>query len=142
MRGRNKNPHDSRRFNDWIENSAADLKAAKLLIGEERCLKLCAFHLQQCIEKGLKAYVLVNDGRLLDGHNLTWLCKQAMKKDASFEQWLDESVSLNKYYIETRYPSDIKEEITRPLVERLLNMTSDMFKYICYDIGYYDEELC
>ncbi|MBQ4100009.1 MAG: HEPN domain-containing protein [Oscillospiraceae bacterium] len=141
MRGRNKNPHDSRRFNDWIENSSADLKAAKMLILEDKCLKLCAFHLQQCIEKGLKAYVLVHDGRLLDGHNLTWLCKQAMKSDASFEQWLDESIILNRYYIETRYPSDIKEEITRKSVERLLTMTCDMFKYICYDIGYYDEAM-
>lgn len=141
MRSRAKNPHDSHRFRDWLVNSAADFRAAHILQNDEKCYKLCAFHLQQCIEKALKAYILIYEGRLLDGHNLTWLCRQAVKNDEEFAQWLDESISLNKYYIETRYPSDTRIKVTKDELDRLMNMTENMFEYICNDMEIREEEL-
>ncbi len=72
---------------------------------DDRCYNLSAFHCQQAIEKALKSYILLKSGLLVDGHNLTWLCKQAMRYDPKFSDWLDESAALNRCYIETRYPA-------------------------------------
>ena len=107
-RSRMHNGNDSRRYYDWLEHSSQDLIAAKILSEDDRCYRLSAFHCQQAIEKALKAYILLKSDVLVDGHNLTWLCRQAKKYDKGFHQWFDESADLNQCYIETRYPADIE----------------------------------
>ena len=110
-RSRMHNGNDSRRYYDWLEHSSQDLIAAKILSEDDRCYRLSAFHCQQAIEKALKAYILLKSDVLVDGHNLTWLCRQAKKYDKGFHQWFDESADLNQCYIETRYPADIERGI-------------------------------
>ena len=78
-RSRRHNAQDSRRYYDWLEHSSQDLIAAKILSEDDRCYPLAAFHCQQAIEKALKAYILLKSDVLVDGHNLTWLCRQAKK---------------------------------------------------------------
>ena len=104
--GRGYRDNDSRRYFDWLYYANLDLLAAKTLLSDERCYNGAAFHCQQCIEKGLKGYLLFKKHKLFDGHNLTWLCKQAMQTDYHFSTWLEKSTLLNHYYIETRYPAD------------------------------------
>lgn len=105
--------------------------AAELLLPDPRCTNTCAFHCQQAIEKALKAYLLLRVNRPLDGHNLTFLCKQAIRQDKAFVQWLDESASLNSYYIETRYPTDLPRDIGGGEVERAFSMALEMYEFIC-----------
>ena len=85
---------DSKRYYDWLYKAEEDLHSARLLKSEEICQLCAAFHCQQCIEKALKAYILYQTNILHDGHNLTWLCKQAVKLDREFTEWLDESADL------------------------------------------------
>ncbi len=129
---------DSRRFYDWVYQACEDILAAKLLMQDDRCYKSSAFHCQQAIEKALKGYILLNTGALVDGHNLSWLCKQAMKYDSTFREWLDESAVLNKCYIETRYPTDLPFEFSEEQIRRAYQMAFDMFEFICRQV---DEEL-
>lgn len=94
-----------------------------------------AFHCQQCIEKALKGYVLYKNGRHLDGHNLTFLCRSALRENPAFAQWLDESASLNRYYIETRYPTDMGFDISDCELENVYKMAYDMYTFIFCEIS-------
>lgn len=134
---RNSKKGDSKRYYDWIYHASLDRMAAEVLCNDPQLYYAAAFHCQQCIEKALKGYLLFKSRHLLDGHNLTWLCKQAAMMDDSFIQWIDESAVLNRYYIETRYPADIPLEINSSTMKSLMNMSGSMMDFIC-DITKFD----
>jgi HEPN domain-containing protein len=125
-----KKDSDSRRYFDWIFQANMDFLAAKTLFSDERLHPVTSFHLQQCIEKSLKAYLLFRRNRLYDGHNITWLCKQAAVDDPEFGKWLPISSKLNRYYIETRYPADLPTDITSDMIDELFQTTTDMLEFI------------
>ncbi|MDL2233052.1 HEPN domain-containing protein [Ruminococcaceae bacterium OttesenSCG-928-L11] len=125
---------DSRHYLDWLERANEDMRCVQRLMDHEDCFNNAAFFCQQCIEKALKAYILLKCNELVDGHNLTWLCKRAMKYDRSFNQWLDESASLNHCYIETRYPSDIPLNLGWDDVKRYYKMASSMYLFIIQEV--------
>lgn len=127
---------DSKRYFDWLFHANLDYLAAKKLIEDERCYMATAFHCQQCIEKALKGYMLYKNRKLFDGHNLTWLCKQAMMMDDHFREYLMDSVTLNKYYIETRYPADIPLDIDCETIQKLFDITTNMLNFICEQIRF------
>ena len=127
---------DSKRYYDWLFHAYQDLLAARMLITDKRLFNPTVFHCQQAIEKSLKAFLLYKHRKLFDGHNLTWLCKQAALTDQSFTKWIGKSTLLNRFYIETRYPADIPEEIDRQLVEEILEATEDMMDFICDSIKF------
>lgn len=127
---------DSNRYFDWLYHANIDYRSAVILAEDERCYLSSAFHCQQSIEKALKGYVLFKQKRLVDGHNLTWLCRQAVQSDDKFTEWLDESAALNRYYIETRYPADSPLDIEYDTLKRLLKMTGDMLDFIAQQIRF------
>ena len=112
-----------------------DYRAVELLRQDSTLNNMTAFHCQQCAEKSLKGYILAKDNQPVDGHNLTWLCKRAIRIDERFTQWLDESAALNKFYIETRYPTDIPTEISDEETARLAEMTRQLFFYVAEELG-------
>lgn len=122
---------DSKRYYDWLFHAYQDLLAAKVLIDDRRLYGPTVFHCQQAIEKALKGYMLFKSHRLFDGHNLTWLCKQAAMLEEGFKQWIGKSTLLNRFYIETRYPADIPEEITFELASDILGATEEMVDFVC-----------
>ena len=126
---------DSRRYYDWLERANEDLKAAELLYDNESTFNAASFHCQQCIEKALKGYILYKTKAHVDGHNLTWLCRQAIKSDRRFLEWLDESAVLNRFYIETRYPSDTPLNFDRATVVKAYNMARAMYRFICDEVS-------
>ncbi len=128
------NNSDSKRFYTWLDNAQEDIIAAQMLITNQRCYKLAAFHCQQTLEKVFKAYVLFKSKKLLDGHNLLWLCRQAMKIDKSFVDFMDESALINHYYIESRYPSDFLQEISDGQMNKIISSTTEVFDIICNKI--------
>ena len=122
---------DSRHYWDWLDFAQDDLTAAQLLCKSESCRNAAAFHCQQCIEKALKAFILFDTGEAVDGHNLTWLCRQAVKRNRDFAQWLDESAYLNRYYIQTRYPSDEPLALCEAQIQKACSMANEMYTAIC-----------
>lgn len=114
----------------WLDKALSDLQAARILLTWGGDPPMTAFHCQQAIEKALKGYLLFKTGRHFDGHNLTYLCRQAVQVDRSFAEYLDESAALNNLYIETRYPTDLPFELTERQVQRLMNMAETMFSAI------------
>ena len=131
---------DSRYYYKWLEKALSDLQSARILLtwgGDEMAV---AFHCQQAIEKALKGYLLFRTGRHFDGHNLTFLCRQATMCDDRFIEYLDESAALNNYYIETRYPTDLPFEITEVQMYKILAMAEDMFHMIRRELYQTEEE--
>ena len=108
-----------------------DLQCARLLLTYGGDAYNIAFHCQQAIEKALKGYLLYRTGKHFDGHNLTYLCRQAIRLDPDgFSEYLDESAALNDLYIETRYPTDLPFEINEVEIRRYLDMAERMFAAI------------
>ncbi len=128
------NYSDSTRYYDWLDRASEDIVSARVLRDEQSCNNSAAFHCQQTIEKALKAYILLKSDILVDGHNLTWLCKRAMRYDKRFTEWLEESASLNKCYIETRYPADLPLDLTFDEVTGFYNMAADMYEFILHEV--------
>ncbi|MBR6789858.1 MAG: HEPN domain-containing protein [Oscillospiraceae bacterium] len=132
------NNQDSHRYDDWLNAAYDDLRAAKALAPDNTLNNATAFHCQQCVEKAIKGFILFQTGNAVDGHSLTWLCRRAVTMDKRFYQWMDESATLNKYYIETRYPTDIPTEIEDSTIPGLVGMAEDVFDYIVDKIGVRD----
>lgn len=125
---------DSRKYFDWLEISARDLLTARILIEQEQCIEIAGFHCQQAIEKAFKAYLIEKTGLLVDGHNLTWLCRQAIKYDPVFGKWLEATAEMNRLYIETRYPSDIDLQVSPEWIEQIYNTARDLYDFICNEV--------
>lgn len=132
-RRRHKNG-DSKLYYDWLDKAEDDMNAAQLLITSDNCYNACAFHCHQAIEKSLKAYLLLFSARSLDGHNLTWLCKQAVREDHRFSRWLAGSALLNGYYIETRYPTDTADDVEYAEAKESFETAMEMYLFICEQI--------
>lgn len=138
MSRRRKGGRDSLYYYKWLDKALFDLQAARILLtwGGDPCN--VAFHCQQAIEKALKGYLLYRTGKHFDGHNLTYLCRQAVQQDEDFQEYLDESAALNNLYIETRYPTDLPLDMDERTVKQYLIMAENMFAAIrqeLYDGG-------
>ncbi len=134
MGRRNKSAKDSRKYFEWLEFASEDLLAARILKESESCSNTAAFHCQQCIEKALKAYLLLQGFSSPDGHNLTWLCRKAVLYNEYFAEWRDESAFLNRYYIETRYPADIPLDVSQTMLNKIYHMANEMYDFICREV--------
>lgn len=121
---------DSRRYFDWLYYAAIDLRAAKLLLDDDRCYNQVAFHCQQAAEKALKGYLLWRKHHLYDGHNLPWLCKQAMAEDEHFREKLQLASDINHYYIEARYPADFLLQLDGETASQLIVDTNDLLTFV------------
>lgn len=121
---------DSKRYFDWLYYAAIDLRCAKLLNEDPKCYNQVSFHCHQCIEKGVKGFLLWKHHRLYDGHNLPFLVKQAMQDDQNFRKYLPAATNINHYYIEARYPADFLLQLDEQTAEKLIHTTSEMLNFI------------
>ena len=124
------NQDDSNRYYDWILFAWEDLQCAAQLFNEPECRNGMAFHCQQCVEKALKSYILLKSDTLVDGHNLPWLCKRAMRYSKEFAQWMGACTRLTKCYIETRYPADLPLNIDAAQARAYYNAAREIYLFI------------
>ncbi|TKJ37965.1 DNA-binding protein [candidate division LCP-89 bacterium B3_LCP] len=74
---------------------------------EKPVTDMICFHMQQCAEKYLKAYLAYNDIEINKTHDLAVLLKDCMAVDDSFRVLLDRKVPmLTPYGTVIRYPDD------------------------------------
>ena len=125
---------DSKHYYKWLSKAASDMRSAGILRAYGGDAEAVAFHCQQTIEKALKGYLLYKTGRHYDGHNLTFLCRQAARLDKRFYDYLDESALLNHYYIESRYPTDLPFVIDKKEIDTIYGIAERMFSVIKQEI--------
>jgi HEPN domain-containing protein len=104
-------PRESGYPNDWMKIGEKDIKRARRLL-DMGDAEGAGFHLQQALEKYLKAYLLSRGWKLRRIHDLETLINEAVVIDASFEEYRVACRKITQYYIEERYPVAASSELT------------------------------
>ena len=76
----------------------------KQLNAEEIILGPALYHVQQCVEKSLKAFLVYKNQAPKRIHDLVELTHLCIEFDESFEQLLEDAADLTPYATRTRYP--------------------------------------
>lgn len=86
----------------WLLIAREDLDSAKHLFLVPLITVL--FHVQQCAEKSLKAYIVFKNGKLIKTHDLVRLVDMCMEFDKNFERLRLFAMVLTPYETMGRYP--------------------------------------
>ncbi|MDL2273031.1 HEPN domain-containing protein, partial [Oscillospiraceae bacterium OttesenSCG-928-G22] len=125
---------DSRRYYEWLDKAQADLQTARILLSAGASPASVVFHCHQVAEKALKGYLLYRENRHYDGHNITFLVRRAIKRDRAFAPFLEESPPFNRYYIETRYPTDLPFHIDADDIRDAFSMAEELYRLVAHKI--------
>jgi len=90
---------------EWTSKADEDFEFARINLDEGKNFyaQIC-FHLQQAVEKYLKAFIIALDLEFRRVHDLGLLLKICSAKDPSFEDLREDCEFLTAYYVDTRYP--------------------------------------
>ncbi|MCF8367427.1 MAG: HEPN domain-containing protein [Bacteroidales bacterium] len=123
---------------EWLIAAEDDLLSAKKLVTEKRLTNIVAFHCQQCIEKGLKAFMEERGDKSVKSHDLLRLKDLAglkiSEKDYIF------LATINEIYTDSRYPGDMglmphgKPTLTE--VNEFILFSEKLLDRIKQEIGY------
>jgi HEPN domain-containing protein len=94
----------------WLEQAQADLGWARHLNTEGAHYLVC-FLAQQVAEKALKAFLYAQGEDLVIGHSVRRLSERAAEYEVGFRCHVDEWGILDSYYIPTRYPNGLPDDI-------------------------------
>ncbi|MEW6718155.1 MAG: HEPN domain-containing protein [Chloroflexota bacterium] len=94
----------------WLEQAEADRQGAKLLLDGES-YHLACFVAQQVAEKALKAFLYARGEEVVIGHSVEALARWAAEHDPDFEELRTSIAPLDSYYIPTRYPNGLPDNI-------------------------------
>ena len=91
----------------WVEKAEQDLTTAThmLKLGDDCPFDTVCFHAQQCVEKYLKALLVLHQRDFPRTHDLAVLAR-LLSSDVSPKIDVDVLLTLNRYPIEARYPGD------------------------------------
>ena len=93
---------------EWMEFAKTDLQTTMAIITEENLSTIAAFHVQQCIEKSLKALLALNNKNIPRTHDLIKLIQIIEEEKIRIDMKINEEIldQINQVYIDTRYPAD------------------------------------
>ncbi|MCX7667609.1 MAG: HEPN domain-containing protein [Atribacterota bacterium] len=94
----------------WLEQAKEDLKWARELLAKGGYYLVC-FLSQQVGEKALKAYLYAQGEEIVLGHSIGRLCEAAGMFNPLFLEKGKRWIILDSYYIPTRYPNGLLENI-------------------------------
>lgn len=92
----------------WLDKAARDLQVARLAAAADvPVTDMACYHVQQCVEKLLKAWLIACGHGIRRTHNISILVEQCIEIDDSFSVLVDNEIGrLTDYAIEGRYPGD------------------------------------
>jgi len=94
---------------EWIRKAEEDELSIKVILKENGAPSTACFLSQQMAEKYLKAFLIASNKEFPKIHLLDSLLELCIKIDSNFKELKKEAISLNDYYIDTRYPGDYPE---------------------------------
>jgi HEPN domain-containing protein len=101
----------------WLEQAQADWGWTQHLFAQGAYYLVC-FLAQQVAEKALKAFLYAQGEEVVLGHAVRQLCHRAARYDVVFRDRLDEWGILDSYYIPTRYPNGLPDDIPARVYNR------------------------
>ncbi len=90
----------------WFRQAQADLAVVQTLKSAGHYAATC-FHSHQAAEKALKALLYSQGQRVVLGHSVRELGRQAEAYDSVFAGLSGEAALLDQFYIPTRYPNGL-----------------------------------
>lgn len=119
------NPAFSSRHVEWLKCAETDLKAAKKLSESDELAGPLLYHVQQCVEKALKAYLVYQKKPVIKTHNLVELINACGQIDGDFKSMHTAAKTLSPYATASRYPnSRFSADIA--LVDRCMRQALDI----------------
>ncbi len=106
-------PHEQHRpdsFEAWLDRAESDLAIAEADIPGVFLQDHC-YHAQQCVEKAIKAVLILRVGKFPYIHDLAELVNCLNEQGVAVPEFIEESVSLTPFAVEGRYPG-LDEEVT------------------------------
>ena len=115
----------------WVDQAGYDLDTARAMLASGRYLYVL-FCCQQAVEKALKAVIVARTGALPPRvHNLVRLGEAAsVESDRDRLRFLGE---LSAYYIQSRYPEEIRaagSAVSQELAAEVMNKTEQTIQWI------------
>lgn len=114
----------------WLLIAQEDLDSAKHLFLVPFMTTL--FHIQQCVEKSLKAYLIYKNMSVIKTHDLVKLIDICSGLDKQFEMLRPIAIMLNPYETGGRYPDD---SFKKPSEEEIQNFIKQS-EYVCNFVRY------
>ncbi|MEK7482583.1 MAG: HEPN domain-containing protein [Patescibacteria group bacterium] len=130
---KNNKGDEARLVNEWLIKGQNDLKAARILYREKGPSDTLCFHCHQATEKYLKAYLVFQKIHFEKIHHLWQLAKICAQKDKDFLKFEETFKSLDAYYIESRYPSEVSV-YPREESKKTLALADELTQFIAQKI--------
>jgi len=114
---------------EWFSIATNDLKAAKILLPENLHI-IASYHIQQCIEKALKGYLVFHNEPVRKIHDLTKLVQTCILLDKTFSQLLESAIDIDPYVTGGRYPNQGIDLPEKPEIEAAIYEAEQIVKFI------------
>ncbi len=118
----------------WLDKASEDLVVARLVFQENHLAHTC-FLSQQSVEKALKAYLIAETNQYPRTHKLVDLLQKCLAIESGFSQFLAACVSVDQYYIPTRYPDGTPGGLTSGLPsaeqsQKAMKVADEILQYV------------
>ncbi|MFH1048467.1 MAG: HEPN domain-containing protein [Patescibacteria group bacterium] len=124
-----KKNHFKKLVKEWIIKAQNDLETAEIIYRENGPSDTLCFHCHQSVEKYLKAYLVFKNIHFEKIHHLWKLSKLCSSKDKEFLKLEEELKTLDAYYIESRYPPEIRA-YSQKECRKVLNIAQKLTQFI------------
>lgn len=112
----------------WLAIAQDDLTSANILA--ESSLITSLFHAQQCAEKALKAYLVLERGLTIKTHDLVRLVDLCMVRNDRFETLRLIAIILTPYETAGRYPNNTFIQPTPEEMLGLIQQSAAVFAFV------------
>lgn len=118
----------------WLEQAQEDLHWAQHL-ARQGAYHLACFLAQQVTEKALKAFLYAQGEEMVIGHSVARLCARAGGYQPIFAEKAREWSILDGYYVPTRYPNSLPDDIpsrvyTRRAADEAVSLAADAVAFV------------
>jgi|SRR5579863_1000153 HEPN domain-containing protein len=117
----------------WLLIAQEDLASAKLL--SHTPLMTALFHIQQCAEKALKAYVVLKKGSVIRTHDLVRLIDICIEVNKEFETLRLFAAVLTPYETAGRYPTSDFIRLSIKEIEEITAQSEFIFNFVMHRIN-------
>jgi len=99
---------NERSVREWIVKAESDLKTGRDEFATENpATDTICFHMQQCVEKYLKAYLIFNGKEIKRTHIIEEIIKECTEIDPEFQNLFEiKTHTLTDFAMELRYPGN------------------------------------
>lgn len=126
---------ESRHPNDWLEKACRDLRRVDVLLDVDDA-EGAGFHLQQAVEKALKALLLSQGILPRRIHDLVALLNEAVSYMPGLEPFRELCEVATGFYIPQRYPFLSVSPPDREELEEWLNQAEELVHAVGAAIGF------